>query len=291
MLVVEGEQAGRRRLQLAALQEGIDNVRGVRAVIGPVDRKLQQRYGLLISPDGSSARFIVVLNADPNGAGAIAILDRLRERLPTLLARSGMAGVRMGVAGDTAIAAELRDNTRQAFIRVGPAAVLVLFLLLWALLRSWTAPLYLVGVSALVVAAALGITVYVFQGLAGYGEVVFFVPIAGAILLLALGSDYNVFLISRIWQEADRRKLQPAIRTAGARAGRAITVAGMILALSFATVALVPILAFRELAFMMAVGLILDTVVARTFLIPALVSLFGRHAKSKESGALTPQEG
>ena len=94
----------------------------------------------------------------------------------------------------------------------------MLLLLLWVLLRSWSAPLYLVGVSLLVVAAALGLTVYVFQDLLGYGELAFFVPVASSILLLALGADYNVFLISRIWREAERRELQPAIRSAGSRA-------------------------------------------------------------------------
>jgi putative drug exporter of the RND superfamily len=149
-------------------------------------------------------------------------------------------------------------------------------LLLWILLRSWAAPLYLVGVSLLTVAAALGLTVYVFQGLLGYEELSFFVPVATSILLLALGADYNVFLISRIWREADRQDLRPAIRTAGSRAARAITVAGLILALSFAAVALIPIQAFREMAFAMSVGLLLDTLLARTLLIPALVSGFGR---------------
>ena len=80
----------------------------------------------------------------------------------------------------------------------------MLLLLLWVLLRSRTAPLYLVGVSVLVVAAALGITVYLFQDLLGYGELAFFVPVAGSVLLLALGADYNVFLISRIWSQAER---------------------------------------------------------------------------------------
>jgi RND superfamily putative drug exporter len=160
-------------------------------------------------------------------------------------------------------------------MRVAPIALLVLLLLLWALLRSRRAPFYLVAASALVVAAALGITAYFFQGLLGYGELAFFVPVAAATLLLALGSDYNVFLVSRIWRQAERRSLPRATRVAGSRAARAITVAGLVLALSFAAVALVPILAFRELAFAMCVGLLLDTLVARTFLIPALINLFG----------------
>ena len=99
---------------------------------------------------------------------------------------------------------------------------------------------------------------------------------AGSILLLALGADYNVFLVSRIWSAAEGGPLKPAIREAGASAGRAITVAGMILALSFAAVMLIPIQSFREIGFMLFVGLLLDTLLARTLLIPALVALVGR---------------
>ena len=104
-------------------------------------------------------------------------------------------------------------------------------------------------------------------------------PVASAILLLALGADYNVFLISRIWQEAEDQELRPAIRTAGIRAGRAITVAGFILALSFAAVALIPIQGFREIAFALCVGLLLDTLIARTLLVPAL----GRHLRARKA--------
>ena len=112
---------------------------------------------------------------------------------------------------------------------------------------------------------------------------------ASAILLLALGADYNVFLINGIWREADQTALRPAIRTAGSQAGRAITVAGVILALSFAAVALIPIEAFREMAFAMCVGLLLDTLIARTFLIPALVSKFGRGGEHDEKTAASPE--
>ena len=277
MIVVRGKGIGRRRAQLSRLETEIQAEEGVAAVIGP--RELPQGsepYGVLIAPEADAARFLIVPGANPEGGEAVNILSRLEGDLPGMLARSGLGGAETGVTGDTKIASELDSDTWQAFWRVGPVALLVLLLLLWALLRSRTAPLYLVGVSVLVVAAALGTTVYLFQGLLGYGELAFFVPVAAAILLLALGADYNVFLISRIWREAERRDLRPAIRTAGSRAAGAITVAGMILALSFAAVALIPILAFRELAFALAIGLLLDTLLARTLLIPALVSLFGR---------------
>jgi RND superfamily putative drug exporter len=287
-LVIEGNGVGEQRNGLTALQTRLAEQDGVSTVLDPAQQPLPQRGGTVIAPNGDAARFLVVLDADPNGTDAIGILDGLESHLPELLRASGLGAAKAGFAGDTAIASELTDATQQAFLRIAPLAIAVLLALLWVLLRSRSAPFYLVGVSALVVLASLGLTVYVFQGLLGYGELVFFVPVATAILLLALGSDYNVFLVSRIWREADHQDLRPAIRTAGSQAGRAITVAGFTLALSFALVAVIPVLAFRELAFAMAVGLMLDTMIARTLLIPALVSLFGRGKNQKHEPAEAP---
>ncbi|HEV2790489.1 MAG TPA: MMPL family transporter, partial [Solirubrobacterales bacterium] len=277
MLVLEEPGIGERAEQLTSLQLALREQDGIAGVVGPaMEHESERSYGVLVAESGDAARYVLVLAADPDGAEGTQILADFEDELPALLEEHDLADAEVGITGDTTIATELNDDTWSAFARVTPAALLVLLVLLWALLRSRSAPLYLVGVSVLVVAAALGLTVYVFQGLLGYGELAFFVPIATAILLLALGADYNVFLISRIWSEAERQDLRPAIRTAGSRAARAIMVAGLILSLSFAAVALIPIESFQELAFAMAVGLLLDTLLARTLLIPALVSLFGR---------------
>jgi RND superfamily putative drug exporter len=274
MLVVEGEGVG-DPAALTALQERIEAQPGIGAVVGPGRRLGTLPQGVFVTSSGDAARFLVVLEADPDGPVAPDILSRLEAKLPALLAQSGMRGASFGVTGDTTIGHELTEDTWHAGLKVAPAALAILLVLLWILLRSRSAPLYLVGSSLLVVAAALGLTVYVFQGLLGYNELAFFVPVATAILMLALGADYNVFLVSRIWREAERRELRTAIRTAGSRASSAIAVAGLILALSFAAVWLIPIAAFRELAFAMFVGLMLDTWLARPLLVPALVSLFG----------------
>jgi RND superfamily putative drug exporter len=275
MVVVEGEGVGARTAQLHALETALADQEGVSGVLGPVAEPLPGVPGLMVANSGDAARYILILDGDPDGARASQALTGIEEALPELARRSGLGEATVGVTGDTTIATELTEETWSALERVAPAAIAVLLLLLWVLLRSWTAPLYLVGVSVLVVAAALGITVYVFQDLLGYGELAFIVPVASSILLLALGADYNVFLISRIWHEAEAAPLKPAIRSAAAGAGRAITVAGLILALSFAAVMLIPIQSFREIGFALFVGLLLDTLIARTLLIPALVALFG----------------
>jgi RND superfamily putative drug exporter len=287
MLVLEEPGIAGRAGELGSFQAELERVPGVVGVLGPADQPVPSRSGVMLASSGAAARYVLVLQGDPDGATAINALSRVEADLPTILERSGLRGADTGITGDTTIASELSEETTTAFERVAPAALVVLLILLWILLGSWSAPVYLVASSLLVVAAALGLTVYVFQDLLGYGELAFFVPIASAILLLALGADYNVFLISRIWREADDEELRSAIRGAGVRAGRSITVAGAILALSFAAIALIPIQGFREIAFALSVGLVLDTLVARTLLVPAFVAIFGRGRRETKGAKRT----
>jgi RND superfamily putative drug exporter len=160
-------------------------------------------------------------------------------------------------------------------IRVGAAVLLVNFLLLALFLRALVAPIYLLAASVASVAATIGLTKYVFQDLLGHTDLTYYVPFAAGVLLVCLGSDYNVYVVGRIWQEAERMTLREAIAFAAPRASKAIGVAGIALAASFGMLAVVPIDGFRELAFMLSVGVLVETFIVRSALIPALVSLFG----------------
>ena len=151
-------------------------------------------------------------------------------------------------------------------------------LVLVALLRGLVAPLYLVAVSLLAPVAALGLTVFVFQVLGDSTEITYIVPIAAGVLLIALGSDYNVFLVGRIWSEARVRPFREAIVVGAAGAARAISAAGLVLAGSFASMAIVPVQVFRELAMMLAAGLLIDAFIVRTLLVPAVIALVGEHS-------------
>ena len=145
-------------------------------------------------------------------------------------------------------------------------------------LRALAAPLYLVASSVLGLAATLGLTTFFFQGLLGRDELTYYVPFAAAVLLVALGSDYNVFVAGRIWKEARWRRLHEAIAVATPSAAKAITVAGIALAASFGLLAIVPLDAFQEFAFVMVVGVLIDTFIVRSLLIPALTALVGERA-------------
>jgi len=111
------------------------------------------------------------------------------------------------------------------------------------------------------------------QAIAGYDGLVCYVPVAVAVLLVALGSEYNVFVVGHIWDEARRQPLADAVATAVPRASRAIGTAGLALAASFALLALVPLDQFREIAAAIALGILLDTFIVRSLLVPALVIL------------------
>ncbi len=171
----------------------------------------------------------------------------------------------------TASDAAVSDLTRVAVV-----IALVVLVLLALLLRAVVAPFYLLAASVLALLASLGLTVWIFQGILGAGSLVYYVPFVVAVLLISLGSDYNVFVVGRIWEEARRRPLREAVAVAAPRASRAITTAGLALAAGFGLLALVPLAQFREIAVAMALGILLDTFVVRSLLVPALVVLFGR---------------
>ena len=219
---------------------------------------------------------MVVFDSPPTEHEAIQDYRGIEDALPGMLRDAGAPGARRVAAGDTAIASASVDAMQTELMRVGAAALVVNFLLLAIFLRALVAPLYLLAANALTVAATLGITTWFFQDHLDQGQLVYYVPFATAVLLLALGSDYNIYLVGGIWRAGRRLGIVEGIRTAMPAASLSISVAGLILAGSFGLLALVPIDALRQFAFVMALGVALDSFVVRPLLVPALITLFGR---------------
>jgi RND superfamily putative drug exporter len=269
---------GAKRPQLAQLQQLIGREHGVSAVIGPA----QQTDGapaVMVSRDNGGARFAVVFDEDPLGARAVDRLRALRDDMPGLVRQAGLgAGVRTSFGGETALADDTISRVLDDLKRVAVVAIAVNLLLLALFMRALVAPLYLVASSILGLLASLGLTTLLFQKVLGDEDLTYYVPFAAAVLLVALGSDYNVFVAGRIWEEARHYRLREAIAVAMPAASRAVTAAGLALAASFALLAIVPLRAFREFAFVMTVGVLVDTFVVRSLLVPALTSLFGEFA-------------
>jgi putative drug exporter of the RND superfamily len=278
VVLVEGERLDRRRAALADLQRTLANQPGVAAVLGPALNPTDRAFGALLTPDGRAARYVLVLDDDPLGGRAVRLTGNLDDRLGGLLSATGLDGARASLAGDTALTAETVDRAGADLHRILPLALVAVALVLALFLRAIVAPLYLVLVAVLPPLASLGVAVVVLQGAFGIEELTFFSPIAAGVLLVALGSDYNVFLAGRIWAEARDLPLEEAVVRGGAGAARAIAAAGLILAASFVALALVPVQPFRELALLVGVGLLLDAFLVRSVLVPALVVLVGRRS-------------
>ncbi|WP_233491348.1 MMPL family transporter [Blastococcus sp. TBT05-19] len=274
-VLVEGEGVAAQRDALIELQAAIEDRPGVAMVLGPAQQPLAEEYGVVYSEDRDAARMIVILDSDPLGATAIADLAELEADMEGLARDAGVTNATVAVTGQTAIAAELVDLTRHNLWITLVAALVVELVILMAYLRAVVAPLVLLACSALGVAAAVGLAVVVFQDLGSDPGLIFFVPFTTAVLLLALGSDYNVFAVGSIWERAAVHPLRRAIALALPSTGRAISVAGIILAATFAMVAIIPLDSFRQIAFVMAVGLLLDTFLIRPVLTPALLTLLG----------------
>jgi RND superfamily putative drug exporter len=278
-VIVEQPGLATRVPQLRRLQALIAGRPGVAAVLGPSQSSGTALQRFVVSRGGGAARFVVLLDDEPTGSRAIRTLTRLQDDMPALLRRAGVApGARVAYAGETALAQETVDALVVDLRRVAVATAVLTFLLLALFLRALVAPLLLLLGTALAFAGSYGLMALVLPHAIGTTEVVYYVPLVAAVLLVGLGSDYNVFMVGRIREESRRRRVREAIAVGAPAASRAITVAGITLASTFALLALVPLRSFRELGLLMAIGVLVDALLVRPLLIPTLIAVVGRFA-------------
>ncbi len=280
-VLVEGPGVTAERDALGRLQRALAAQPGVVRVIGPGDNPLQDplkaELGIVLAANGNAARYVVVLDSDPLGARAIRELRGLQRTLPQLVQDAGL-DARADLTGQTRIASEVAGLTNESLRDTLVAALVIELVILVLYLRSVLAPLAILLSGLLSMGAALGLTVLLFQDGLGQSGLTFYAPFSTAVLLLALGSDYTVFTVGAIWRGARRWPLREAIVRTLPGTAKAVTAAGIILAGTFAAVGLVPLAAFQQIAFTMAAGLLIDTVLVRPVLTPAILSLLGRAA-------------
>ena len=233
--------------------------------------------GSYLSTDGEVTQLRVVLSEDPYGNEAIEVIPNLRRVLERETAAYG-TGARILTGGLTAAYADIRETISEDFWRVAAITVAGILVVLIVLLRALIAPLYLVATVLLSWMASLGLAALLFQGILGHSGVSYFLSLIVFVLLVALGSDYNIFLMSRVREESDRVGVHDGIRIASARTGSVITSAGVILAGTFAAMAVAPLRMMLQIGVTVALGVLIDTFVVRSMLVPAITALFGKWA-------------
>lgn len=252
---------------LPAVAAAAEGVEGVAAVV-PVTASGRPGGGPPLVVDGR-VRLDATLEAAPDGDAAQATLVRLREAVHAVPGADALVGGYTAQQYDTQRTAE-RDRAV-----IVPVVLVVILLILVGLLRSLLMPVLLVATVALNFLATLGVSALVFERLLGFGGTDASVPLYGFVFLVALGVDYNIFLMSRVREETRRHGARQGVLRGLTATGGVITSAGVVLAATFAALAVIPLAFLLQIAFIVAFGVLLDTLVVRSLLVPALVRDIG----------------
>jgi len=204
------------------------------------------------------------LTSAPDSADAFDTVDRTREAVHAVPGADALVG------GTTAVNLDVQRASADDNRLIIPIILLVVFVILMVLLRAVVAPLVLIGTVVLSFGAAIGVSALVFRHVFGYAGADTSFPLFVFVFLVALGIDYNIFLMTRVREEAVRLGHHRGSLVGLAATGGVITSAGLVLAGTFAVLGTLPLVAFAEIGFAVAFGVLLDTLVVRSVLVTAL---------------------
>ncbi|WP_240645810.1 MMPL family transporter [Georgenia sp. SYP-B2076] len=182
------------------------------------------------------------------------------------------------VGGAAAQRLDTQETAAEDLRTIIPAVLLVIFVMLVLLLRSFVAPLVLLVANVLSFGATMGLSAIVFNHVLGFPGADATVPLYGFVFLVALGIDYSIFLMTRVREESLRSGTREGVRRGLAVTGGVITSAGLVLAATFSALAVIPLLFLAQLAFIVAAGVLVDTLVVRSLLVPGAIHDLGRRA-------------
>jgi RND superfamily putative drug exporter len=219
------------------------------------------------SPEGLT-QWSVVLGAEPASADAFKTIDALRESVHDVDSGALVGG--SDASARDASAAAARDR-----LVIIPAILAVVLIVLYVLLRSALAPLILVAVTVLSALAALGLGGWASVHVFGFPALDNTAPLFAFLFLVALGVDYTIFLVTRAREETPAHGTKQGIIRAVSATGAVITSAGIVLAAVFCVLGVLPLIALTQVGIIVGLGILLDTFVVRTVIIPALFTLIG----------------
>jgi RND superfamily putative drug exporter len=223
-----------------------------------------------LSEDGELAQLSVTLTSDPFSDQSTELVPDLRTE-----ARDAAGGETVLIGGTSAENYDTTETLRSDAKLIVPLILALIALILAALLRAIIAPLYLVATVVLSYAFAIGASTLIFTEIFNQPDGDPGLPTFAFIFLVALGVDYNIFLISRIREESELREVHDAVITGLERTGGVITSAGLILAGTFCALMALPLESLFQIGFTVALGLLVDTFLVRTILVPSIAFLLG----------------
>jgi RND superfamily putative drug exporter len=250
-----------RDADVAAAQNALKDVPNIGTITDPTGR----------STDGRAAVFNVLFPDDPYANPALDRTETMRETLNAALGPD----LRTYVGGPSAIQLDYREGAKHDVRLMVPLVLLVVLITLTALLRAVVASAYLIASVILSFFGILGTSVIFYKVVLGEDAYDPNLPLFAFVFLVALGIDYNIFLMDRVREEAKRYGTPRGALRALVATGPVITSAGLILAATFAALAMLPIAVLVELGFAVAFGVLVDTFIIRSMLVPAIISVVG----------------
>lgn len=230
--------------------------------------------GIFLSPDGKSARMLISQKGDPATPEGMARVEPIRVAAEEALKGTPLESSDIYIAGTAATVKDLVDGSKYDLLIAGVAALCLIFIIMLIMTRSFIAALVIVGTVALSLGASFGLSVLVWQYLLGI-QIHWVVVAMSVIVLLAVGSDYNLMLVSRMKEEIGAGLNTGIIRAMGGT-GRVVTAAGLVFAATMASMLVSDLLTIGQVGTTIGLGLLFDTMVVRAFMTPSIAALLGR---------------
>lgn len=240
---------------------------------GDLFAAIQPISNLYLSADGTAYRLQAVLKGLPTSYTAMDTIGEVRDVLKDYEGTGDAV-----VSGNPVMVADIRDTLDRDQVRAFGLVLGGIFLVLLVMLRSAVAPIYLLLTVVLTFTTTLGSTALVFDQVLGVEKLTFWMPFFTFVFLVALGIDYSIFLMGRVKEEVALYGPQEGVHRAVAATGGIITSAGLILAGTFAAMMSGEIKGLSEIGFAVSFGVLIDTFVVRTMLVPALTTMLGHWA-------------
>lgn len=234
----------------------------------------QRGLKLFLSPDGRAARFIITHDADPaTPAGIAAVMPELSAAHQAVKG-TALTDAKFYLAGTAAIYRDIQAGSHYDLLIVGLAALTLIFVVMVIITRALVASLVIVGTVLLSLGAAFGLSVLVWQHLLGL-ELNWIAPVFGLIILLAVGSDYNLLLVSRFQEEIGAGLRTGIIRSMGGTGG-VVTSAGLVFAFTMMSMVASDLRSIGQAGSTIGLGLLFDTLIVRSLMTPSIAALLGR---------------
>jgi len=234
----------------------------------------QRGLKMFVSPDGKAVRFIITHQGDPASVEGIQHVAGIKDAVADAIKGTPLESSKVSLAGTGSMYSDMQQGVIIDLLIAGISALILIFAIMLVITRSVVAALVIVGTVAASLGTACGLSVLIWQDIAGFGVQWIVLPLS-VVILLAVGSDYNLLVVSRLKEEIHAGLNTGIIRGMGAT-GRVVTAAGLVFAFTMASMIVSNLRVVGQLGTTIGLGLLVDTLIVRSFMTPSIAAALGR---------------